>query len=295
MSLPASLIATLGGLLLIAIALRDVFDVLFHLEGRGDLSQRILRAVWRTFRRIANRRPRLFPVAGPFGVLAVITSWSTLMAAGWALLLWPHLESFRDADGDPAQGGFLEALHISLVTLSTQGYADVAPIDDWLRVVGPIEALLGFALLTASVSWFLSVHPAVLRRRALAYELWLLRDAGDAEQDSATLDENLLAELTSRVVAIERDLVAMPASYYFAEVDDRFSLAAELPHLRSLGRESATAGGGAAVRQRARMLDAAIDDLLRTIGTRFQPEKPTDAEAALAAFARDHRKREPGQ
>ena len=281
--------------MLIAIALRDVFDVLFHLEGRGDLSQRIMRGVWRTLRRVASRWPRAFPIAGPFGVLGVIGSWSALVGTGWALLLWPHLERFRDADGDPAQGGFLEALHISLVTLSTQGYADVAPIDEWLRVVGPIEALIGFGLLTASVSWFLSVHPAVLRRRALAYELWLLRQARDAEQEPEALDERLLAELTSRVVAIERDLVAMPASYYFAEVDDRFSLAAELPYLRSLARESATAGDSAAVRQGARMLDAAIDDLLRTIGARFQPVKPEDAEAALAAFARDHRKREPGQ
>ena len=295
MSLAPSLIATLGGLLLIGVALRDTFDVLFHLEGRGDLSQRIMRAVWRAFRRVASRRPRVFPIAGPFGVLAVIGTWSLLVTAGWALVLWPHLESFRDADGDPAQGGFLEALHISLVTLSTQGYADVAPIDQWLRVVGPIEAVIGFGLLTASVAWFLSVHPAVLRRRALAYELWLLRQARDAEEESAPVDERLLAELTSRVVAIERDLVAMPASYYFAEVDDRFSLAAELPYLRSLARESAKAGESAAVRRGARMLDAAIDDLLRTIGKRFQPEKPADAEAALAAFARDHRKREPAR
>ncbi len=295
MSLAPSLLSTLGGLLLIAIALRDIFDVLFHPEGRGDLSHAIMRGVWRVLGRVANRRPRAFPLAGPLGVLAVIGSWSLLITAGWALVLWPHLESFRDTDGVPAQGDFIEALHISLLTVSTSGYGDVTPVDQWLRVVAPLEALIGFGLLTASVAWFLAVHPAVLRRRALAYELWLLREAGGDERDAPELDEDLLAELTSRLIVIQRDLVAMPASYYFAEFDERFSLAAELPFLRAVARRSVTGGGTAAERQHARMLDAAIDDLLQTIAGRFHRLSSSDADAVLEAFAHDHRKRAPGQ
>ena len=44
-------------------------------------------------------------------------------------------------------------------------------------MVVPIEALLGFGLLSASISWLLLIHPAIARRRTLADEIALLRKA----------------------------------------------------------------------------------------------------------------------
>ncbi|MBA3746826.1 MAG: two pore domain potassium channel family protein [Solirubrobacterales bacterium] len=275
------------------VALRDIFDVLFHIEGRAVLSRGIIRAVWRVVRRVAGTRPGIFALAGPLGLIAVIAAWAVLIAAGWALLLLPHLSSFRDAAGDPAQGGFLEALHISLGTLSTMGYGDVTPIEPWLRVVAPLEALIGFGLLTASVTWLFVVHPAVLRRRSLAYELWLIRHTGDVHDDAPVIGEQLLGELTSRIIAIERDLVAIPSSYYFAEQDERFSLAAELPFLRRLAHECKTDGADAGTVQRAHMLSTAIEDLLRTIARLVHGEDPLDADATLAVYAEDHLKDAP--
>jgi hypothetical protein len=286
-------IATVAGLSLIAVALRDIFDVLFHLEGRAIMSRAIIRGMWRAVRRIAGTRPRMFALAGPLGLVAVIATWAILLVVGWALLLLPHLSSFRDAAGDTADGGFGEALHISLATLSTMGYGDVTPTEPWLRVVAPLEALIGFGLLTASVTWLFVVHPAVLRRRSLAYELWLLRRTSDVHEDAPVVDEDLLGELTSRIIAIERDLVAIPSSYYFAEQDERFSLAAELPYLRRLAHEHKNDGADAATIQRAHMLDTAIDDLLLTIARLLRRAEPFDAETALADFARDHRKELP--
>ena len=63
----------------------------------------------------------------------------------------------------------LDALSFSLVTLSTLGYGDVSPSHGLLRLAAPLEALLGLGLLTASVSWLLSIFPVLSRRRALAY------------------------------------------------------------------------------------------------------------------------------
>ena len=282
--------ATVAGIVLIAVALRDIFDVLFHLEGRAVLSRSIIRVVWRLVRGVAGARPRMFALAGPFGLLAVIGAWAILIVVGWALLLLPHLSSFRDAAGDPPATGFLEAVHVSLATLSTMGYADATPTGPWLRVVAPMEGLIGFGLLTASVTWLFVVHPAVLRRRALAYELWLLRQTGDLHDDAPVVGESLLGELTSRIIAIERDLVAIPSSYYFAEHDERFSLAAELPYLRRLAHHHQADWADAGTIQRAHMLDTAIEDLLLTIAKLLHREEPFDADEALADFAHDHRK-----
>ena len=293
MAVAPTLVLSLVGLVLVGMALRDIFDVLFHLEGRASISRAVTRTVWRALRRAADVRPQLFPLAGPVGLVATIAAWATLLLVGWALLLWPHLESFRDAAGKPAQGGFWEGLHISAGILSTMGFGDVTPVDQWLRVVSPLEALLGFGLLTASVTWLFAVHPAVQRRRALAYELWLVRQASDGDHDAPVFDEQMFSELTSRVILVQRDIVAIPASYYFRDPDGRLLLSAELPFLYELARHVSTADGAdVGTAQRARMLSQAIDDLLLTIARRLHGREDVNPAEALRIFVRDHLKKD---
>ena len=295
MELAPTLLLSLAGLLLIAIALRDIFDVLFHHEGHASLSRAITRTVWRVLRRAADVRAGLFPLAGPYGLVATIAVWAILLLVGWALLIWPHLASYETAAGKPATGGFWEALHISGAILSTMGFGDVTPVDQWLRVLSPLEALLGFGLLTASVTWLFAVHPAVQQRRALAYELWLLQEACDGENDAPVTDAQMFTELTSRIVAVERDIVSIPASYYFRDPDERLLLSAQLPFLRSVVRHAAGDDEDNATRQRARALSIAIDDLLLTIAHRLHGERGIDADEAMRLFAHDHLKRDPAE
>lgn len=295
MPLGYTLLLTAAGLLLIAAVLRDIFDVLFHLEGRASISRVLTRTVWLALRRAADARPGVFPLAGPLGLVAVIATWTTLLLVGWALLLWPHVESFRDVAGEPAHGGFWEALHISVLTLSTLGYSDVTPVDQWLRVIPPLQALLGFGLLTASVSWLFAVQPAVQRRRALGYELWLLSQAAENEHGPPVADGQMFTELTSRIVAVERDLVAIPASYYFRDPDERLLLSAQLPFLREIAARAAASSEDAGTAQRARMLNTAIDDLLLTIAHRLHGQPEADADEALRVFSQDHLKRRPAE
>lgn len=295
MPLGYTLLLTGAGLLLIAAVLRDIFDVLFHLEGRASISRALTRAVWLALRRAADARPGVFPLAGPLGLMAVIATWTALLLVGWALVLWPHLESFRDMAGEPAQGGFWEALHISVLTLSTLGYSDVTPVDQWLRVIPPLEALLGFGLLTASVSWLFAVQPAVQRRRSLGYELWLLSQAAEDEHSPPVADGQVFAELTSRIVAVERDIVAIPASYYFRDPDERLLLSAQLPFLRRLTADASARCEDAGTAQRARMLSTAIDDLLLTIAQRIHGLQDVEADEGLRVFVDDHLKRRPAE
>src|SRR5436190_4810550 len=207
--------ATACGAALILLVTLDVFDALFHHRGAGLLSGAVMRATWRVVRRMATGRRALLPAAGPLALVVVITCWLALLVVGWAIVLWPHLPSgFRFAPGAAAgEGAFVDALYISLVTLATLGFGDVTPATGWLKLVLPLEALVGLGLLTATVSWLLSIHPALSRRRSLAYEITLLRDA---ERDAASsvfdggYGEATLAGLTSRLVEVERDFTALP-------------------------------------------------------------------------------------
>jgi hypothetical protein len=284
------------GVGLIVLASRDVFDALFHPEGKGTLGRVIMRTVWAAFRRLARGRPGAFALAGPTALLVVIGSWAALLVFGWALIFWPHLhDQFRSAAA-VHPGTFVESLHTSLVTITTLGFADVIPRAGWLRVVAPLEALLGFGLLSASISWLLLIYPALSRRRALAYEISLL--VGAEQHTGVALErlepaaaERVYAELTSRLVAVERDLVSFPVSYYFAERDERFALAALAPRLLELAERGARPDRPEHVRLRAWMLLEALGDFGATTAERFHRRPGRTTADALTAYADDHMRR----
>ena len=173
------------------------------------------------------------------------------------------------------------------------GFGDITPASEALRLILPLEALLGFGLLSASISWLVSIYPALSRRRSLAYEISLLRAAeadDDFPLDALAPDavERLLAELTSRLIAVERDLVHFPISYYFSAGDPRFSLPVAAPYLLELARRGMDEAQPKSVRFRARLLMQAIDDLARTTATRFHGSGASTPEELLRAYARDH-------
>lgn len=288
-----ALLATGTGIALVTVVALDVFDALFHHRGVGMLSGPVMRATWRGFRRLATRRRALLAVAGPCALVAVVAAWLLLLVTGWALVLWPHIgDGFRfDPGAASGEAALVDAVYVSLVTLATLGFGDITPATGWLKVILPLEALIGLGLLTATVSWLLSIHPALSRRRSLAYEISLLRraefDLGISPLDDAG-GEGTLAELTSRLVAVERDLTALPIAYFFAERDDRFSLPVAMPYLLDLAARGSAPGLASGVRLRAAMLCEAIDDFAATTAARPGSVEGADTVAILRRYARDH-------
>src|SRR3954469_25173149 len=272
MSTVPTVVLTAAGVVLVAIALRDVFDTLFHESGRAVLSRILMRGVWRVFRRLGGRR-RL-SLAGPIALIAVVMSWATMLVVGWALFLMPHMPDSFAFGAAPHSSRVAESLYLSLTTLTTVGFGDIAPAEGWLRIVTPVEALIGYGLLTASVSWLLSIYPLLSRRRSLAYQIYLLTEAEAktgkplTEMD-ATAAEGVYSELTSRLVSVERDMVTFPVAYYFAEADPRFALPAAMPPLLRLAEAGCDSGVAEPVRLRATMLRDAIEDFAHTAADRF--------------------------
>ena len=97
-------------------------------------------------------------LAGPVAFVAVIATWAGLLVLGWALVFWPHMPGdFRFDAGLDARGpDFVNALNVSLVTLATLGFGDITPTSGTAAVL-PLEALLGFGLLSAIISWLVSI------------------------------------------------------------------------------------------------------------------------------------------
>ncbi|MFM9372175.1 ion channel [Streptomyces sp. Da 82-17] len=111
------------------------------------------------------RHPAQARRVGPLGMVTVVALWALTVAVGWALVYWPHMpQRFSYAAGlEPTEHASpVDALYVSLVTL---GLGDIAPAAGWLRVLAPMEALVGFVLLSATVAWVLGIYPALARRR----------------------------------------------------------------------------------------------------------------------------------
>lgn len=284
------------GLVVAMAVLRDVFHQLFHPGGTGHLSDALMWTVWRAFRAISRKKEERLTFAGPTALIVIIASWVALMVVGWALIYWPHLpESFLLSTGlDPdLQGGFPDALYVSFVTLTTLGYGDVTPTNDLLRILAPVEALIGFGLLTASITWVLSIYPALSRSRSLAQEIALLHDAeAEAATDVTRLEadfvERTLQDLVSKLVSVRNDLMQFEITYFFHGSAHRSGLSMMLPYLLRLAERGQREGHPEEVRMSARMLHGAVDELATTVATRFLGMTPASTEEAIEAYARDH-------
>ena len=109
------------GILVVAFAVREMFQDLFHPSESGSLSGWIGKTVFRILRRTPSR----LTLAGPLALAFVILCWALLLAAGFALIYWGCLPgNFRSDDG---RSDFWTALYFSLEAMTTLGLGDIKP------------------------------------------------------------------------------------------------------------------------------------------------------------------------
>ncbi len=284
-------ILTMTGVLLILVAVRDIFHTLWHPGGFGTLSRTLFGLVWR-LTKFRNRGTRSTEVAGPLGLLLTLGVWTLLLTVGFALLYLPHmphdfyfgssLESARSSD-------LVASLYLSLVALATLGLGDIQPATPLLRLLVPSEALVGFLLLTAGISWILQLYPALNRRRALSRRLGTMaghRVSDVVESGEVSVATQHLETVRSELAGVEMDLRQYGESYYFRESESDLSLAATLPHVVALAA-AGERSSSVEVRNAATMLSAGLADLLEVLRGEFLGDVGDDG-ATLEAFARDH-------
>lgn len=201
---------------------------------------------------------------------------------------------------DPkTQTGFVDALYLSLVTLFTLGYGDIVPTVGPLRVLAPIEAMLGFGLVTAGITWVLSIYPAIIRRRTLGLQIMVLHDVesqGDKDvvrADPETTDQ-VLRDLATQLLNVRSDLVQFYVTYYFHTDDESSSLASGLSYLTSLAERGIEPDLPRRVQLAATILKRSLDDFAAVLGPRFLDFSPNSTEEVIKAYAHDHLRKSPG-
>ncbi len=161
-----------------------------------------------------------------------------------------------------------------------------------------LEGLLGFGLLTASLTWVVSIYPPLARRRSLAHQIALIRDAEaqsgiSVAQTGAQAAERRLDHLASQLTMVRSDLAQFPITYYFHSGDKRESLPAHAQELLRIAQECAGEDKPVPVRLSAAELRGAIDDFCAALSSQFPGLPSAPAEKVLAAYARDHLRASP--
>ena len=281
----------LSGSLLVAVVVRDVFHTLFHPIGHGSIAPQVMKFVWWLLRLFPSNR-RIASLTGPLGIALVVLTWGAIAILGWAMLYFAHMpDGFAySSELNPAQRNDLfDSLYLSLVTIGTLGFGDIVPTSPLLRLIVPLEALFGFMLLTAAVSWVLQIYPALHRRRVLALQLSTLRKARRAnpDLDVDSIPAGVLARLADAVVEARNDFTQYGATYYFRDLEADAALASSLDYAIQLSSEAADSGQPR-TRLAGALISAAVESLADLLNQEFLG-LDGDTEAVIRGYAEDHR------
>ncbi|MDX2377452.1 hypothetical protein M4I32_11640 [Microbacterium sp. LRZ72] len=149
---------------------------------------------------------------------------------------------------------------------------------------------MGFALLSASVSCFTQVYPALARRRALALRLTSVATAGTLDRlDALGPDQGaaLVRSISASLADSIADLGQNSEIYYFTEKDPRMSMPHAAGTLLTL-RDAAERSGHESVRAEGRALRVLIDDLARLLREQYPRTRGESTEAVLRSAAVHH-------
>ena len=264
------LLCSVGVALLILLA-ADLFSTVFHPEGHGGpLTRAQARLVWRIWRTVAPRRETVrntwLSLGGP--ALAILTpvTWALLLVCGFALVYYPWITGFLVSPGS-LRAPWSEALYFSGFAAATLGTGDIVPDLPALRLLTVVEALCGFALLSASLSYVLAIYREHGRKATLASELALHYAVQKSAGGWAGSDHLWLYGVAREILHVTNAHAHYPILHYFRPRNGSSSLTLQIaPLLARAGgfRDAGSAG--------AELVIAAVDRYLEAADTRFVPD-----------------------
>src|SRR5262249_25873241 len=223
----------------------------------------------------------------PVSILAIIVSWAALIWLGFALIYLPHIQSaFTHLQNGSSSSGIVEAMSLSLgalITLSEGTYANV----HWLQILLGVEAVVGFGLLTASVSWLLSIYPVLEARRSVAQRATLLHHAErenrlDMIRDAPHEAQGWILNRGTEVAGLRNQMAQFPITYYFDMGESPTAFAGALPYLLELSHR-ASSSKLPSLRLAGTVLGGAVHSFLELLAADFLSMPAQDKKAILRA------------
>jgi hypothetical protein len=166
------------------------------------------------------------------------------------------------------------------------------PKSEWLGLIRGVEAIIGFGLLTASMSWLLSIYPVLEARRSLAQRASLLHNAEvengiDLIQGGGDQVQNWLIGLASDLASLRNQMSQFPITFYFYVGEPETALAGALPYLNQLA-ERAVAANSAVLKLAGTALGGSVSEFSTSLAKEFLRVPTRDTNAIFRAYASEH-------
>ena len=273
---------------IVLFALTEMFQDLFHPSKSGALSDWIGHRIFVLLR----RWPSILNVAGPLTVVVSILVWAGLLVVGFAFIYWTVFPwAFQLKTTNQPRGGldgFWWCLYYSIEMVTTLGLGDVDPTPSWLRLLSALHTLIGFSLLTASITWIVLLYPALGRTRNLARKAHIL-DSAERKSGVSIASEGfhtVMTAIAQEVIQARVDHVHFSILLYFYTEDNEASLPSAVWKLRHFAEEGVEPGRDDKIRLAAWAVSEALDDLADKLRMRLNVEGPTDE--VFRAFSEFH-------
>lgn len=179
----------IGGIIILLLVFYDFFYTTLSASGAAFITKsfsvilhRFLQAVAKAFGR------KVFSFSGVWINLPMLILWLLLFWVGLYLVFSYNPEGVVNSSGKVASD--VERFYFTGYVISTLGLGNFKPITPLFEILTSSFSLLGFIIITTSMTYFISVSSAVIEKRSVSL---LIRNLGKSPQEVV---QNLL-EMTS--------------------------------------------------------------------------------------------------
>lgn len=207
------------GIALIMIASFDILvTVLYPRNSKSLLSLPLSKLIWRVFRQISRWSNSILPLSycGSIILIVIASVWNILFVVGFAFVFWPDLGWGIEAGQGQTPTDFGTAFYYSGFNFTTLGVGDLVPNNTVTRLTTILEASLGFATFTVTLTYLLSVLNSLTRRNIFALSLHhrTARKDNAAELLLAWALDNNFCNARADITNMARDLLYLVESHH---------------------------------------------------------------------------------
>ncbi|MBW7970668.1 two pore domain potassium channel family protein [Bradyrhizobium sp. BR 10289] len=214
------------GTSLMAIVLADVFlTVLYARAGTGIMSDRLARLVWLATRAVASsQNKQLLSFCGPAIVVALLLTWSLLLALGAALIVHPMLGTSITNSNQDTPTDFVTALYVAGSSLSIVGGSNFGPQSAGAKLLFLLNSVIGTSVISLTITYLMQIYGALRSRNSLCLKIHALSgETSDAAELLAHLfannqlsaGYNNLSELAAELTDAKEAHHFYPILFYF--------------------------------------------------------------------------------
>jgi hypothetical protein len=222
-------VAVAFGVLLVAVAVVDLFLTVFNYDGFTFLAGRFQRVVWRTIRAAGGLMPRrsraaALSLGSGFMLPATVFLWLSLEIFGFALIYWAGLRSGGMTSSHGVGRGLGGALYMSAGDISTLTFGDVIASSGFWRAAVDVQAMLGLGTFTLALGYLVTTYGVLANLDSL--HSTVRRNAAEPVRPSSILVRHyrggepselpdLLESLSEKLESYDEGLRRYPVVYYF--------------------------------------------------------------------------------